>query len=205
MALAGVEEAEDRDPVVVPTGGDPGERADEVGDDVDRCAGGSEPGPLVARAHDRAPALFERHVVEAAAPPVNAIVDTSVWSLALRRARRLDGVVQHELAELVREGRAVMMGPVRQELLSGIKERTQFEMLRDQLRAFPDLVLETEDHEQAASAFNRCRERGVQGSNTDFLMCAAAMRRGLSVFTTDGDFRHFARVLELELHEPRRR
>lgn len=135
---------------------------------------------------------------------MNVIVDTSVWSLALRRAKKVDDDVPPELAELIREGRVAMLGPVRQELLSGIKEKRQFETLREHLRAFPDLELETADYEEAASAFNRCREKGIQGSNTDFLICAAALRRDSPIFTTDGYFRHFARVLKLKLHEPRR-
>ena len=134
---------------------------------------------------------------------MNVIVDTSVWSIALRRTKKVDGVAPRELAELIREGRVTMLGRIRQELLSGIKERASFESLREHLRAFPDLQLEAADYEEAASAFNRCRERGVQGSNTDFLMVAAALRRGLSIFTTDGDFGHFARVLRLKLHRPR--
>jgi hypothetical protein len=134
---------------------------------------------------------------------VNVIIDTSVWSLALRRAKRVNDGAPAELAELIREGRAVMLGPVRQELLSGIKEKAQFELLREHLRAFPDLDLGTVDYEAAATAFNRCRERGIQGSNTDFLICAAALRRDLSIFTTDGDFQHYARVLRLKLHEQR--
>jgi predicted nucleic acid-binding protein len=134
---------------------------------------------------------------------VNVIVDTSVWSLALRRAKRVDTPAPRELAELIQEGRVVMLGPVRQELLSGIKDKRQFDMLRDSLRAFPDLELEAADHEDAASAFNQCREQGIQGSNTDFLICAAAQRREYAIFTSDGDFRHFARVLELRLHEVR--
>lgn len=96
-----------------------------------------------------------------------------------------------------------MLGPVRQELLSGMKVKAQFEMLREHLQSFPDLELETADYEDAAAAFNRCRERGIQGSNTDFLICAAASRRDLSVYTTDGDFKHYARALKLELHMPR--
>jgi predicted nucleic acid-binding protein len=134
---------------------------------------------------------------------VNVIVDTSVWSLALRRAKTVDDVAAQELRELIQEGRVVLLGPVRQELLSGIKLGSQFDLLREHLRAFPDLALETADHEDAALAFNRCRERGIQGSNTDFLIAAAALRRNLSVFTTDGDFRQYARVLRLKLHEPR--
>lgn len=134
---------------------------------------------------------------------MNVVVDTSVWSLALRRAKRVDSTAAHELAELISEGRVVLLGAVRQEVLSGIKARTQFELLRNHLRAFPDLVLDSADYEEAAAAFNRCRERGIQGSNTDFLICAAAMRRKLAVYTTDGDFRQYARALRLELHEAR--
>jgi hypothetical protein len=97
----------------------------------------------------------------------------------------------------------MMLGPVRQELLSGVKVKAQFDELREHLRSFSDLEIETEDYEAAAAAFNRCRERGIQGSNTDFLICAVAIRHNLAVYTTDGDFRHFARVLRLRLHEPR--
>ena len=134
---------------------------------------------------------------------MNVLVDTSVWSLALRRAKQVDGSTSGELAELIREGRVVLLGPVRQELLSGIKVKAQFELLREHLRSFPDLELETPDYEEAAFAFNRCRERGIQGSNTDFLLCAVAMRRKLAIYTTDGDFRQYAKVLRFALHEAR--
>ena len=134
---------------------------------------------------------------------MNVLVDTSAWSLALRRAKPVDASTSRELTELIREGRVVLLGPVRQELLSGIKVKAQFELLRDHLRSFPDLELESADYEEAAVAFNRCRERGIQGSNTDFLLCAVAMRRRLAIYTTDGDFRQYAKMLKLALHEPR--
>ena len=134
---------------------------------------------------------------------MNVLVDTSVWSLALRRARRIDDAIRHELAELIREGRVILIGAVRQELLSGIKSKSQFEQLRDHLRAFSDLELDSGDYENAAAAYNRCRERGIQGSNTDFLICAVAMRRELAIFTSDGDFKLFARALRFVLHQPR--
>ena len=93
---------------------------------------------------------------------MNVIVDTSVWSLALRRQRSSVAASALELAELVREGRAVMMGPVRQEILSGVQREQQYQTLRGYLRAFPDIALEAEDYEEAASFFNRCRAKGVQ-------------------------------------------
>ena len=133
---------------------------------------------------------------------MRVLIDTSVWSLALRRGRPAPAPIVDELAGLVREGRTVIIGPIRQELLSGLKGTQQFRTLRDHLRAFPDLELETADFEEAAHLFNRCRSKGLQGSNTDFLMCAVASRRDLSIFTTDGDFREFRRVLPLTLHEP---
>lgn len=134
---------------------------------------------------------------------MNVLVDTSVWSQALRRLRPGPAVIVQELAELIREGRVIIIGAIRQELLSGLKGSRQFEVLRDHLRAFPDLEPGTTDFEEAAHLLNRCRSKGIQGSNTDFLMCAIATRRNLSIFTTDGDFREFNRVFPLKLHEPR--
>jgi predicted nucleic acid-binding protein len=96
-----------------------------------------------------------------------------------------------------------MIGAIRQELLSGVRDTKQFAALRDHLRAFPDLPLETEDFERAAEFYNECRTKGIQGSNIDFLICAVAMRRELSILTTDRDFAGYARVLPLQLHEPK--
>ena len=134
---------------------------------------------------------------------MNVVIDTSVWSLALRRQRSSSAAEALELAELVREGRAAMIGPVRQELLSGVQGQPQYETLREHLRAFPDLALEAEDYEEAAAFFNRCRAKGVQGSNTDFLLCAVAARRRFGILTTDADFPHFAKLLPIALHPPR--
>ena len=132
------------------------------------------------------------------------LVDTCVWSLALRRqAASPDEGVANELRELIREMRVQMVGPVRQELLSGVREQEQFLVLRDHLRAFPDLLLNEEDFEVAAELFNQCRAKGVQGSNTDFLLCALSVRHGLAIFTTDGDFRNYAKHLPVRLHVPR--
>lgn len=134
---------------------------------------------------------------------MNVLVDTSVWSLALRRARPLDSPVVRELTSLIHEGRVVMIGPVRQEILSGIRDPRQFRRLRTHLRAFPDAVAHASDFEDAAQISNGSRGAGIQGSNTDFLICAMALSRGLSVFTTDPDFLSYQRVCPLALHEPR--
>jgi predicted nucleic acid-binding protein len=134
---------------------------------------------------------------------VNVLVDTSVWSLALRRPAAHGISETSELVELIREGRVAIMGAIRQEILSGIKAAEQYRKLRDRLRAFSDETLDETDYEEAATCFNRCRARGLQGSNTDFLICAVSMRRRLAILTTDKDFAGFAKVLGFELHAPR--
>lgn len=135
---------------------------------------------------------------------MNVIVDTSVWSLALRRGTPRETPPERELAELVREGRVLIAGPIRQEILSGVRASDQFRALRDRLRAFPDITLDAYDYEEAAACFNRCRSKGVQGSNTDFLLCAVALRLDAAILTTDKDFDHYARILRIKLHAPRR-
>ena len=134
---------------------------------------------------------------------MNVLVDTSVWSLALRRTATRGVAETAELVELVREGRVAMIGAIRQEVLSGMRAAEQYRKLRDRLRAFGDVALDEADYEEAASCFNRCRTKGLQGSNTDFLMCAVSLRRHLAILTTDKDFVGFAGVLGFEMHAPR--
>jgi predicted nucleic acid-binding protein len=130
---------------------------------------------------------------------VNVIVDTSVWSYALRRRRSQEHPSVGVLQQLVVDGQVRILGCIRQEILSGIRSPEQFRLLRDQLRAFPDEVLENKDYERAAEFFNTCRQKGIQGSNTDFLICAAAVNRDYSILTADQDFREFQRVLGFKL------
>ena len=135
---------------------------------------------------------------------MNVLVDTPVWSLALRRrqadlnARELG--LTRALAELVREGRAQIMGAIRQELLSGIRGEEHFHKLRDYLSAFEEPGIEVLDYEEAAHMHNRCRSRGIAGSAIDFLICAVAKRRDWHIFTTDRDFERYGRVLGLRLY-----
>lgn len=132
---------------------------------------------------------------------MKVLVDTSVWSLALRRRTPAHPAVD-ELRRLVAHGRAAIVGPIRQELLSGIRDRAVFERLRDHLRAFPDEAITAVDFERAAECFNLCRTKGIQGSNTDFLLCAVAERYRFPILSTDDDFVKFGRVLPLRLHAP---
>ena len=135
---------------------------------------------------------------------MRVLVDTCVWSEALRRSTREESDVSRELRGLILEHRVEIIGPIRQELLSGLREKAQFEKLEKNLEAFPDIPLESADHTTAAKFFNTCRAKGIQGSNTDFLICAVAVRRQIAIYTMDMDFQQFAKHLPIILHETRK-
>ena len=130
---------------------------------------------------------------------MKVLVDTSVWSLALRRTATIHPS-RPLLEKIIQDGLVAIIGPIRQEILSGVRLPAQFNALREKLRNFPDTVLTSEDFEDAAGYFNKCRSRGIQGSNTDFLICAVSVRRKMSILTTDQDFEHFAEILPIALY-----
>lgn len=135
---------------------------------------------------------------------MKVLVDTSVWTLALRRPKQSGKVAEkgeaRELRKLITAANVAIIGPIRQELLSGIREQAQFDRIRNKLSVFPDLTVESADYETAAVFFNRCRLNGIQGSNTDFLICAVAIRKDMPILTTDGDFSLFAKHLPIKLN-----
>lgn len=132
---------------------------------------------------------------------MKVIVDTSVWSLALRRKDVAVTPQVLPLMRLIEQGLVVLIGPVRQEILSGIKQPQQFERLRERLEAFPDLELNTRDFEKAAELCNLCIAKGVQAAHTDFLIAASAINRGYAVLTADKDFDHIARIVPVLMHK----
>jgi len=134
---------------------------------------------------------------------MRAIVDTSVWSLALRRSKAIASAYRDLLSELLQDGRAILMGVVRQEILSGIKFSEQFDRLKNHLRSFPDLQIETEDYEVAAAFYNACMSSGVHGSPTDFLISACAYRRKYAILTADPDFLNYKKHIPIALLQPK--
>ena len=130
--------------------------------------------------------------------------DTTVWSLALRRQPQHLAATEISLkfafSELVKDSRVVIIGLIRQELLSGIREQAQFERLRELLRAFPDLELSTEDYEHAAEMANQCRSCGVASTPIDMLICSVANNSKSPILTTNKDFERYASVLPVTLY-----
>ena len=127
------------------------------------------------------------------------LVDSCVWSLFLRRkpGAVLSKDEQSMVAALndgIRGGRVLIIGPIRQEILSGVREPAQFERLKSSLDAFPDEPLTTSNYEEAARLFNLCRSNGVQCGPIDMLICAVALENNWSVLTSDESLK---RCLEL--------
>lgn len=134
---------------------------------------------------------------------MSVLVDTSVWSLALRRTRRdlstSERAIVFALRELIHHGQVVLIGVVRQEVLSGTPDANSFDRLRDYLRDFVDESPTVDDYEDAAKCDNLCRSVGVAASPVDMLLCAIARRMDAPVFTTDRDFLRYAAHLSLRL------
>ena len=80
---------------------------------------------------------------------------------------------------------SAIIGPIRQEILSGIKEPAQFEKLRGTLQSFPDEPLASADYEEAARLFNVCRSKGIQCGPVDILLCAVARQRQWAILSFD--------------------
>lgn len=127
------------------------------------------------------------------------IVDTSIWSLALRRKKKQSFSEVKILESLIDNQRICMLGPIRQEILSGIKDNKQFVQLKDILNAFDDFNITTKDYEKAAEFFNLCRGKGIQGSNTDYLICAVSSNNRFPIFTSDKDFEIYSKHLPITL------
>jgi predicted nucleic acid-binding protein len=130
------------------------------------------------------------------------IVDTSVWSIALRRSKDDCGPQPAKVAlrKMVTEGQPIgLPGIVLQELLSGVRSDVEFERLRSVLAPFNVVYATEEHHIEAARIFNRCRTRGITTSTPDALIAATAMVENGKLLTCDRDFAHIATVVDLRV------
>lgn len=131
----------------------------------------------------------------------DVIVDTCIWSLALRGKTPRDREVTEKLTSLIKENRAKIIGLIRQEILSGYSDFARYEKLRNKLRAFPNEQVIDVDYESAAEYSNICRSKGIQGSHTDFLICAVSIRLNTEIYTSDKDFSYYSQHLPISLYK----
>jgi predicted nucleic acid-binding protein len=134
---------------------------------------------------------------------MKVIVDTCVWSLSLRRrsAARLKTGEQQMVAQLreaIQDGNALIVGPIRQEILSGIRDKAQFAKTEELLDPFRDEDITASDYVDAARLFNLCQDHGVQCGAVDTLLCAVAVRNRYGILTYDGGLKRCIEALRAE-------
>lgn len=131
------------------------------------------------------------------------LVDTSVWSIVYRRRRPTQSVAEQAAlsrwSALVDADAAVLIGPVRQELLTGVRTSQEFDRLRRVIDYFALLRLDAHTFDLAAHFHNECRMAGIAAGDTDMTICAAAAEHSVSILTLDLDFPRYATVLPIAL------
>jgi predicted nucleic acid-binding protein len=132
---------------------------------------------------------------------VKVLVDTPIWSYALRTRKKEYHEEVEQLESLIKDQRALIIGPIRQEILSGYSDPKQFEKLREKLSYFENSPIQDSDYESAAEMCNCCRKKGIQGSHIDFLICTVANRLDVPIFTSDRDFLNYKKVLSIRLFD----
>lgn len=134
---------------------------------------------------------------------MKVIVDTCVWSLALRRRSKARYNIEEQetlkrFREAIQDRRVAIIGPIRQEVLSGIRDKAQFTKIQELMEPFRDEEIMSGDYVEAARLFNLCRDHGVECGPVDMQICALAFRLNYSVLTSDAGLRRCIQVLQKE-------
>jgi len=130
------------------------------------------------------------------------LVDTSIWSLALRGQTGVVNPAAIALKMIIEQGEDIyLLGIILQEVLQGIRNPKDFSVLKDYLEAFPLIELSREDYIKAAELKNHLIKKGKQVSTIDALISSAAISYGCYLFTTDSDFEHIAQYSKLKLYK----
>jgi len=133
---------------------------------------------------------------------LSVFVDTSVWSLALRRDSPPDLPEVRELRRSLQSGSVYCTGLVLQELLQGFAKPKAHKKIVSYFSALPLLVPNRDDHVRAAELRNQCRRNGIQVGTIDALLAQLCMRSELAMLTTDNDFHNMAEVVQLSVWVP---
>ena len=131
---------------------------------------------------------------------MKVFVDTCIWSHALRSKKPEFEAQVKSLETLIADQRVLIIGAIRQEVLSGYSDLNKFETLKTRLSYFENTPILDEDYITAARFYNECRQKGVQGSHIDLLICAVAVRLNIPILTSDKDFDFYQQHLPIKLY-----
>ncbi|MDI6816111.1 MAG: PIN domain-containing protein [Actinomycetota bacterium] len=131
---------------------------------------------------------------------MRVLVDTSVWSLALRRKNDAESQAVKILTEYIESGEQVfVIGIIAQEILSGVTSIKLFNQLIEHLAAFPIIDLFEDDFIEAARLRNTCKKKGIQIGTIDALIAAVCIKHDLLLLSLDKDFQAMAGIMPLQL------
>lgn len=131
---------------------------------------------------------------------MNILVDTSIWSFALRRQHKNNGSETRKLQEIILSGEKIYVtGIILQEILQGIKADSQFNKLKSYFEVFPLISPGRETYIYAAALSNKCRRSGIQLTTIDCLIASIAIQHDCYLLTADRDFALVAKVAPLKL------
>ena len=130
---------------------------------------------------------------------MSVLVDTSVWSLALRREKPTTNREVEALQAAIERGDACLLGVILQEVLQGFPSLDRTRRLVEYLTPFPILALHRGDYVYAAEIRNKCRAKGVTLSTVDAQIAAAAINHRCALLTVDPDFEGISRHFPLRL------
>lgn len=132
------------------------------------------------------------------------VVDTTVWSLVLRRRRPVrTHPAARALQQAIEDDQTILVpGIVLQELLAGIRETAQARRLRATLDGFILMLASRDEHVSAAHIHTACARRGVTAATVDCLIAAQTIGHEARLLTTDTDFNRIAENCDLKLVSP---
>lgn len=131
---------------------------------------------------------------------MSLFVDTSVWSLALRRDAPEDSPEVRALMMALGAGQSILTtGLVLQELLQGFAGPRARQAILERFSAVPLLTPDRGDHIEAATLRNTSRRAGVQIGTIDALIAQLCIRHDLTLLSTDRDFERVSNHAALKL------
>lgn len=131
---------------------------------------------------------------------MKVIIDTSIWSLALRRHTDIQNTEVEVLKKMIIGGESIfLLGIILQEILQGIKRPQDFIRLKEYLDPFPLIEIAREHYIKAAELMNHLSRNGIQVSTIDSLIATTAIINDCHLYTNDRDFYHISRYSKLKL------
>jgi len=131
---------------------------------------------------------------------LRVLVDTSVWSLALRKQGPADHPAVERLAQMLRDGEDIFLtGTILQEILQAFRVESTFRKMARYFEPFPLLRVDRLEHVAAARLHRLCAQKGVGASTIDCQIAVAAIRHSCALLSTDRDFERMALHCELVL------